>query len=565
MINDKIINLYSRKKYLFLGIFSCILLFFLIFLPLLMVIETSFKNQNGYFSFDSWTKLINEDNLIAINNSLLLGFCVSLLSSLIALPCAYIMSRSRLRKIWWLDIVLMIPFMIPPYINSMGWMEFMGRNGILYRLNPIFEPLCNSFFSFFGMVFIMSLHTFPFLMTIMKNAFLNLPKSLDDACKIYSKNKFKNLIKIYAPILLPNFAIGLFLVFVKALAEYGTPATFGLKINYVVFSTLITDYMQVAPIDFSLASSLATILLSVCLILWLLQMLITNKKVYFMKKEKVSEPKENIFLSIFYGFILLLIFSISTLIPFYSIFTCSIKKISYYGFSKDNITFEYYSSLFNDDTGFGTGLNAIKNSFFIGIVSGIIILVLGILITIFIIRNKRKKISKIMEFIATLPQMVPNIVLGIGLIMLYSSIRRYIPIYRTVLMLIIGYVIIFLPTMISYIKNSLIQVPNSLFEAGDVYSKSQFKVNIRIVLPLALKGAFYGFIMVFIVSLRELVTAKLLQPASFYTMSLYIDYQYQQGNQQAAMALAVVSIFLTLIILIPLECFMNYKTKKGQI
>lgn len=89
-------------------------------------------------------------------------------------------------------------------------------------------------------------------MTIMKNTFLNLPKSLIDACKIYSKNKLKNLFKIYAPILMLNFAIGLFLVFVKALAEYGTPATIGLKINYVVFLTLITDYMQVAPIDFLL-------------------------------------------------------------------------------------------------------------------------------------------------------------------------------------------------------------------------------------------------------------------------------------------------------------------------
>lgn len=52
----------------------------------------------------------------------------------------------------------------------------------------------------------------------------------------------------------------------------------------------------------------------------------------------------------YYYFLFLLWF------PF-SIFTCSIKKIIYYGFSKDNITFEY-SSLFNDDTGF----NAIKNS-----------------------------------------------------------------------------------------------------------------------------------------------------------------------------------------------------------
>ena len=55
---------------------------------------------------------------------------------------------------------------------------------------------------------------------------------------------------------------------------------------------------------------------------------------------------------------------------------------------------------------------------------------------------------------------------------------------------------------------------------------------------LALKDAFYGFIMVFIVSLRELVTAKLLQSAFFYIMSLYIDSQYKQ----VVMVLAVVSI-----------------------
>ena len=66
-----------------------------------------------------------------------------------------------------------------------------------------------------------------------------------------------------------------------------------------------------------------------------------------------SIEEENIFLSIFldyYYFLFLLWF------PF-SIFTCSIKKIICFWFSKDNITFEY-SSLFNDDTWF----NAVKNS-----------------------------------------------------------------------------------------------------------------------------------------------------------------------------------------------------------
>lgn len=68
---------------------------------------------------------------------------------------------------------------------------------------------------------------------------------------------------------------------------------------------------------------------------------------------------------------------------------------------------------------------------------------------------------------------------------------------------------------------------------------------------LALKDAFYGFIMVFIVSLRELATTKLLQSESFYIMSLYIDCKYQQ----VVMVLAVVSI----------ERFINDKTKKEQI
>lgn len=55
---------------------------------------------------------------------------------------------------------------------------------------------------------------------------------------------------------------------------------------------------------------------------------------------------------------------------------------------------------------------------------------------------------------------------------------------------------------------------------------------------LALKDTFYGFIMVFIASLRELVTVKFLQFAFFYIMSLYIDCKYQQ----VVMILAVVSI-----------------------
>lgn len=553
---------FQRRGSQMMGILSCLLLSVFIVLPLGFVIETSFVGSDGVFSLASYQHLFREENLKAILNSLLLGISVVGMSSLIALPCAYILSRTKLRKFYILDILLMIPFMIPPYINSMGWMEFMGRNGILVRWNPVFKPLCSYFSTtFFGMVFIMSLHTAPFLMTMMKNAFLSFPRSLDDANSIYSDSKLRSALHVGLPILLPNYAIGAFLVFVKALSEYGTPATFGTKINFPVFSTLITDYMQVSPIDFSMASALASLLLVLCLSMWLLEMFVTDKFCYPLRKERQKEAREPLFITICCSLFLLVVFVVSCLIPLYSIFSCSIKKISYYGFSKDNLTMEYYHMAFFDETGFGNGYEAILHSFLIGFSSCLIILFIGFFLVCYFRKNPKKRLSRSVEFLSTIPQMVPNIVLGIGLIMLYSTIRKSIPIYGTPFMLVIGYSIAFLPTMISYIKNALIQVPGSILEASRLYARNGFVTDLKVLLPLSVKGAFYGFMMTLIVTLRELVLAKLLQPSGYYTISLFIDFQYQQGNQQAAMAFAVISVLITLVILIPLEILFNHRKK----
>ncbi len=558
----------SKLGYLLIGIPVCFLLLWLIAVPLLMVFVTSFQVADPAtgatsFGLQSWVTLGSKEALEAIGNSLLLALLVSLFSVVIALPVAFILAKTKLRKLWWLDIVFMIPFMIPPYINSMGWINFMGENGILWRLSDFFHPLCESFFSIWGMAFVMSLHTAPFLMTLMKNALLALPASLDDSSYIFSKSRIRRVLSIYGPILLPNFAIGAFLVFVKALAEYGTPSTFQVFTNLEVFSTLITNRIQVMPISFGEASALATLLLSICMVLYALELTITSRRAYALNGTPAKKAKGGTLSLIIGSLVLLVLFFFSVFIPFYSIFTYSITEIPYLGLTRDNISFENYRLAFSDETGFGNGWQAIANTFEVGLLSGVIILVCGLCFGVYVRRYRKKRIGRVVEFLDMLPQMIPNIVTGIGFIMLYNSISKAIPIYGTEWVLIIAYIIIFLPNMFSYIKNSLMQMPESLLEAGDIYSHSRANVDLEIVMPYAYKGAFYGFIMVLIISMRELVTAKLLLPGYFYTISVFIDKQYSQGNQGAAMALAVVSIMITLVILIPLE-FISYRAKKGD-
>ncbi len=542
-----------KLEYLTAGILLCVVSVFFILMPILSIFRQSFLDSNDQFTFLNYQNMFSIEEIgSAILNSLYLGLSVTLLSSVIGIVEAYILSKTRLKKIWWLDLLLMIPFMVPPYINSMGWMLFMQRNGILYRNIPFLRPLAKSFYSFFGMVWIMSMHTSPFLMTMLKGAFSSFPKSLDDANDVYVKNRFSRFMKVYAPILLPNFAIGAFLVFVKALSEYGTPATFGVEINVYVFTTLITNKMQVAPIDFSMASSLASLLVSICMLLWVVQIVITNKKSLALKEEGEGKIDNRILPSVLGSIFLLLIFFFSCVIPLFTILVSSFKNTLYKNFSSEgNFTWDNYRIAFMGEEGFSSGFDAIRNSFFIGLVFGI-----------YIYRNKRRKLGKGVEFLSMFPQMIPNIVTGIGMIMFFNAIYKAFPVYRTKWMLVIGYSVIFLPGMLSYIKNSLIQMPASMIEAGEIYSKNQARIDFFIILPKAMKGAFYGFAMTFIITLRELVTAKLLQPPSYYTISLYIDRQFEQGNQQAAMALAVVSVFLTLALLLPIEFFQARKEKK---
>ena len=553
-----------KLEYLTVGILICVLLVFFILMPLVSVFSQSFLDSNGSLTILNYQNAFTlKETGTAILNSLVLGLCVTLLSSVIAVIEAYVLAKTKLKKIWWLDLILMIPFMVPPYINSMGWMLFMQRNGIVYRNLPFLRSFATSFYSFWGMVWVMSMHTAPFLTTMLKSAFLSFPKSIDDANDVYVKSGFKKFFKVYAPILLPNFAIGAFLVFVKALSEYGTPATFGTKINYLVFTTIITNKMQVAPIDFSLAASLASILVLICMGLWVVQSIITSKKAVALKDEGNGKINNNVLPCVLGSIFLVLMFFFSTFIPLFTIIVSSFKKTLYKNLSvSGNFTWDNYKVAFLGEEGFSGGFEAIGNSFFIGIVSTLIILVLGLVFSIYTFRHKKKILGKGNEFLAMLPQMIPNIVTGIGMIMFFNTIYNFLPVYRTKWVLVIGYCVIFLPGMISYIKNSLLQMPSSMVEAGQVYFKNNIRVNFFVVLPQALKGAFYGFAMTFIITLRELVTAKLLQPPSYYTISLYIDRQFEQGNQQAAMALAVVSVFLTLILLLPLEFFMGRKERK---
>ncbi|EEM42526.1 Zn-dependent hydrolase (Beta-lactamase superfamily) [Bacillus thuringiensis serovar sotto str. T04001] len=66
--------------------------------------------------------------------------------------------------------------------------------------------------------------------------------------------------------------------------------------------------------------------------------------------------------------------------------------------------------------------------------------------------------------------MVPGIVMVVGLILFWNSPYMPLSIYNTPVMVIVTYVVLFLPYTVQYVKSSLGQIDDSLMQAGSVFS-----------------------------------------------------------------------------------------------
>lgn len=182
------------------------------------------------------------------------------------------------------------------------------------------------------------------------------------------------------------------------------------------------------------------------------------------------------------------------------------------------------------------------------------------LILVLLLR-KNKKIKKPLMAIATLPEMIPNIVLVLGLMIFWNTIYNIIPVYNTNIFMALVYIVMFLPYGIQYISNSFMQINDSLFNAGRVCGAKKFYLTIKIILPLIFKGILFGWMMIFIIVFRELVASSLVSPLGTRTISTYIVSQFNQGEVGVGMAMAVVCVLISTSALILLNIFSNKSVK----
>lgn len=528
------------------------LLLFLVVCPLLSVFLKAVVLDGRLALSPAAAVLGAPENLRMIANSLLLGILVVLTSTVIAAPLAYLFSRTDMARHRAFDILFLVPFMTPPYIASMGWILFMQKRGLLSQLVPGLPDGAPAFFTLGGLVLVMSLHVFPFLLTLLRNAMDNIPSSLEESAAVLGARFPLRCRRVLLPLLAGNYAIGALLVFVKTLSEYGTPYTLGRRIGFDVFTTDIHRYAAVAPISFGKAAVLASVLVTICLLLWMVQNAITRRKSYRLVGGRgvrlALTPLRGAARVLAWGYVALVLF-LAIGIPYFSVIATSLIRLRGYGLAAGNFTLAHYAELFADNE---NAVSAMANSLFLGVTAATLCAVLGTAVVL-AVRRARGRTGRLLEAAGLLPEMLPGIVLVIGLMLFWNGIYDVLPLYNTLSILVVTYTALFLPYTIQYVTSSFTQISGSLLDAGRVFGGSRFYIFRRITFPLLLKGIAAGWMMTFIISVRELVAPSLIAPPNTLVVSTYIMREFEQGSVSLGMCMAVLCVGLTTAALLVLH------------
>ncbi len=527
---------------------ALVLAFLLLFLvlPVGRVFFTAFVEGDGTPTLGHFQAFFSQSLMReSFFNSLYVAVMSALFASLIAVPLAYFTVRFDFRGALLIQTLGVLPLIMPPFVGAVALQLIFGRSGSMNLLLnehfgftiPVMEGLA-------GVIFVESIHYFPFILMNLTVALRNIDGAMEEAAMNLGCTGWRLFWRVIFPLALPGFVAGASLVFVKVFDDLGTPLVMGqtnllapqayLRITQVGLEDPMGYVISVIMIVFSIAA------------MALSARALKGKDFSTIQKGGSSLQKRRLSKAgalAAYGWIAVVL--LVTLSPHVGVLLLSFAKVWSFSPLPDAYTLAHYQTVFADSSGM------IRNTLlYCGLAAGIDVL-LGVTIAYLILRTNLPA-RQWLDWIATASLAVPGIVLAIGYLRLYKGLTipgTEVLLTGTWVMIMLAYAVRRLPYALRSCVAALQQVHVSLEEAAESLGATKMRTIRRVVVPLMAGGILAGFVTSFITAAVELSATILLTSAESQAPMSYGIYLYMQsvagrgpGAALGVLAIAVVAL-----------------------
>jgi len=487
-----------------------------------------------------------------ITNTLIFTVTTTLCAMLFGLPIAWLAERSTIPGKTLIYVIMTLGLLIPGIYTAMGWtMLAHPRIGIINRWLVEWFALDAGPINIatpIGMGFVqgLSLSALAFILTA--QMFRAMNPSLEEAARVHGMGYNKILWRVTLPLARPGILAAVIYILTIGVATFDIPAILGLGNRVYMLSTFI--YLKVHPQGAGLPEYGITgvvgafmIIVAGLLTLWYGQVLrqghrfeVVTGKGY--RPALIPLGKWSIAA---WGFIALYAF-ISKIVP--------LLLIAYAALTPYFVTPSYemmrqlsFGHFYGMD--WQLVMRGLTNTALLVFVVPLAVLLLAFSLSWLIVRSP-SRLRYALEFGAFLPQALPEVILSIGALLLSLFVLgTTIPLYGTVWLIAIVYVIARLAFATRALNGALLQIHRELEEAAFVAGLSNLRTAWRILFPLIRPTLFSVWIWSALLVYRELTAAVFLAVHDNITLPAVIWSYWYGGNINKASA---VTLLMTLVL-----------------
>lgn len=530
---------------------------FIFIMPLLTLFALAFETEGG-FSLQNFNAIFSSSRSgLAIKNTLIVGGASTVLAFLLGGLYAFMVAYTNVKYKKLLEILIILPYLIPGYIVTLAWTSLFSGNGVINRLLMQLGLPKVSMYSLGGIIFVLGVSNAALVYLNLVDVLRKIPQEQEQASQVAGYSLKETLMKINLKSVRGPILSAIVLSFLSAIDNFAIPITLGTPGGISVLSTYIYEKaIGFGPTSFNEASALAIVLSSISLVAVLIQKSLTlrekpleSQMASYHHRVALKPVKSRLLQTV-----LIVLLVILNIIPLIFMFLSSLHKGYVRSiFDVSHMSLANYQFILTTPgmySGFLTSLWLTLSS-----------LAVCLLIGVWGMYMKSRYQLKSVFFVetgASLTYSVPGIVLALSMIFYWGKVPN---VYGTMLILWIAYVTRYALLLIRGSQTAFMTVGPELEEAAIVSGSSSIEKWFKIIFPMIRQQLLSSSFLMIVGALTELTLSSLLSAANSKTIGLTIFALQTGGDNAIAQAY---SVLLTLLILTILMMRSRWENKEGK-
>ena len=467
--------------------------------------------------------LATSATLLLLFRSLLFAAVVTLMAATMAVPLAWLTTRTDLPARRAIAFLAPLPLAIPSYVAALAAIAAFSPRGMLQGLlAPLGVEQLPSIYGFGGAAIVLALVTYPYLYLTLRPAMLALDPRLEELSRTFGYGTATTFRRIVVPQLRPALASGGLLVALYALSDFGTPSL----MRFDSFTRVIFNRYQ-SSFERGEAAGLALVLGALALSVVALEVWSRGRG-----RQDSAHGQQRVTMRIALGRWRWPAFAfVATVLGFALVLPVG------------TLLYWLLRAIDAPDLLYVMGAS-IRGSATAGLLASLAATAAALPFALLTVRYPRWWLTRPLEVLSYTGYALPGLVVALALV--FTSVR-FGTLYQSLGVLIAAYVMLFLPQAIGATRVGLVQVRPSMEEAARGMGRAPLQVIRSITLPLARRGVLAGAALVFLSTMKELPVTLLLSPTGYRTLASRVwglsnEGLYAQAAIPALLLIALSSI-----------------------